>query len=58
MKSAKKKIGRLTASSFIALPDQEKERIYQELDSMTEEQVQAEFKPLNAKERSEWREIQ
>ena len=56
MKTAKQKT--LTASGFIALPDAEKERIYREIDSMTEEQIQAQFKPLNAREQAEWRETQ
>jgi len=58
MKNSKKKNSLLTASKFIALPDSEKERIYQEIDSMTEEQIQAEFKPLNAKDRAEWQRFQ
>jgi hypothetical protein len=58
MKLSKKKTPPLTASKFIALPDFEKNRIYEEIDSMTEEQIQAEFKPLDAKDRAEWRQIQ
>jgi hypothetical protein len=58
MKTRKKKAAGLTASKFIALPDSEKERIYQEIDSMTPEELYAKSRPLNAKERAEWREIQ
>ncbi|HEX4123538.1 MAG TPA: hypothetical protein VHY37_02365 [Tepidisphaeraceae bacterium] len=48
----------MTASTFITLPDQEKERIYREIDAMTEKQVRAKSRPLSARERAEWKEIQ
>jgi hypothetical protein len=40
---------------FIALPDSAKERIFQELDAETPEQRLARSRPLNAKERQQWR---
>ncbi|HZL37734.1 MAG TPA: hypothetical protein VFC78_20625 [Tepidisphaeraceae bacterium] len=49
--------GELTGEAFDALPDAEKERIWQEIDEMTPEQIKAQSRPLNAKERAIWREI-
>jgi hypothetical protein len=40
---------------FIALPDSEKERIVRELDAETPEERLARSRPLNAKERAQWR---
>jgi hypothetical protein len=40
---------------FIALPDSEKERIYQEIDAETPESRLARSRPLNARERRQWR---
>jgi len=40
---------------FIALPDSEKERIFQELEAETPEQTLARSRPLNARERRQWR---
>jgi hypothetical protein len=40
---------------FISLPDSEKERIFRELDAETAEQSLARSRPLNAKERTQWR---
>jgi hypothetical protein len=40
---------------FIALPDSEKERIYQEIEAETPEDTLARSRPLNAKERALWR---
>ena len=45
----------MTASQFKALPDDEKQRIFDELDSQTPEQREAESRPLNAAERAQWR---
>lgn len=44
-----------TASSFEALPDSEKDRILAEIESQTPEQRLAESRPLNAKERAQWK---
>ena len=44
----------MTADDFIALPDEEKERIWQEIDRTPPEQLLAESRPLNAKERKLW----
>ena len=41
-------------AAFEALPDEEKERIWRELDSMTPEQIRARSRPLNAEERKLW----
>lgn len=41
--------------AFIALPHAEKERIWQEIDGKTHDQLLAESRPLNAKERAQWR---
>ena len=41
--------------TFIALPDAEKERIYQQLDAETPAQRLARSRPLNAAERRQWR---
>jgi hypothetical protein len=40
--------------AFIALPDAEKERIYQEIDAKTPQQLLAESRPLNRRERQQW----
>jgi hypothetical protein len=42
-------------NEFIALPDSEKERIYQEIESETPEETLARSRPLNARERRQWR---
>ena len=47
----------LTGEQFDALPEHEKERIFQELENKTTEQLIAESRPLNKKERTEWRQI-
>jgi hypothetical protein len=46
----------LTATSFEALPDSEKNRIFQEIEDGTPEQRLAESQPLNKEERAWWRE--
>jgi hypothetical protein len=48
----------MTADDFIALPDDQKDRIFAELEAETPEEWLAKSKPLNAKARAEWREIQ
>jgi hypothetical protein len=53
----KPKERRLTASAFEALPDAEKERIYQELDNETPEQRLARSKPLTREQRKRWNRI-
>jgi hypothetical protein len=40
---------------FIALPDSEKERIFQELEAESPEDRLARSRPLNAQERRQWR---
>ena len=40
---------------FLALPDSEKERIARQFDSETPQQSLARSRPLNAKERRQWR---
>jgi hypothetical protein len=40
---------------FIALPDAEKERIFQEIEAETPEQSLVRSRPLNARERRQWR---
>jgi len=40
---------------FIALPDSEKERIVKEIEEETLEQTLARSRPLNARERRQWR---
>jgi len=54
LKSRRKATTRLTASSFEALPDSEKERIYQEIDSKTSAQLLAKSKPLTPRQRAKW----
>ena len=49
--------GGLNGEAFDALPPAEKERIFREIDAKTTSQLLAESKPLNARERAEWREI-
>jgi hypothetical protein len=49
---AKKKLSVIDA--FIALPDEEKERIYQEIDAESPEESLARSRPLNASERRQW----
>jgi hypothetical protein len=52
MKRPKKKSA---IEEFIALPDSEKERIYNELEAETPEDRLANSRPLNARERRQWR---
>jgi hypothetical protein len=52
MKRPKKKSA---IEAFIALPDSEKERIYNELEAETPENRLANSRPLNARERRQWR---
>ena len=47
----------LTASKFLALPDSEKERIYQGIDGKSTEQLLAESKPLTAAQRARWNKV-
>jgi len=54
---AKKTTPVMTGSQFLALPAAEKDRIYAALDSITPAQLRARSRPLNAKERAEWRGI-
>jgi hypothetical protein len=51
MKQAKKS----DIEEFIALPDEEKERIFQSLEAETVEESLARSRPLNAREREQWR---
>ena len=44
----------MTAREFEALPDSEKERIYQEIDQADPERLRAESKPLTAIDRERW----
>ena len=53
----KQKSKELTGEAFDALPDAEKERIWQEIDRKSPEQLLAESRPLNKKERATWRRI-
>ena len=43
---------------FIDLPDEEKDRIYQEIDRQSPEELLARSRPLNARERALWRKFQ
>ena len=47
----------LTTSKFLALPDTEKDRIYQEIDRKTTEQLLAESKPLPPTLRARWNKV-
>ncbi len=47
----------MSASYFSDLPDAEKEKIFAEIESKTHEQILAESRPLNAKERAQWKEL-
>ncbi len=51
MKKLKKKSA---IEDFIALPDSEKERIYNELEAESPEDRLANSRPLNARERRQW----
>jgi hypothetical protein len=44
----------MTASAFEALPDAEKERIWQEIDRTPPEVLEAQSRPLNKAERALW----
>lgn len=44
---------KLTGESFDTLPTAEKERVYQEFEGLTLQQIRSEFRPLSAKERVE-----
>jgi hypothetical protein len=54
----KKKAKRSVIDEFIALPDAEKERIYQEIENESTEHMLARSRPLNARERAQWRRFQ
>ena len=58
MAKSKSRKREMTAEDFEALPDTEKERIWQEIDAKTTEQLRAESRPLNAHERRQWRRVQ
>jgi hypothetical protein len=53
----RRKTKEMTGEEFDALSEHEKERIFQELENKTTEQLIAESRPLNKKERAEWRQI-
>ena len=46
----------LTATAFEALPEAEKEKIFQEIENTPHEQLMAESRPLNKQERVWWNE--
>jgi hypothetical protein len=48
----------MTASEFIALSDQEKSRIYAEVDGMSDKERLAKSRPLTPKQRAAWRKLQ
>lgn len=48
----------MTASQFMALPDAQKERIYQELERETPEQRRVRSTPLTALDRARWKKFQ
>lgn len=49
-----KKIRKSVIEEFIALPDSEKERIFQQIENEPWEQTLARSRPLNARERRQW----
>jgi len=50
-----KKQKRSPIDEFIALPDAEKERIYQEIEAESTESMLARSRPLSAQERRQWK---
>jgi hypothetical protein len=50
-----KKTNKSNIEEFIALPDEEKERIFQEIEAETQQQTLARSRPLNKRERRQWR---
>jgi hypothetical protein len=50
----KTEVAKLTASSFEALPDAEKNRILAGIESQTPEERLAQSRPLNTAERAQW----
>ena len=48
----------LTASEFIALSEKEKNRIYNEIDLMSDDERRAKSRPLTARQRTEWKKLQ
>jgi len=52
---AMKKKRKFAIEEFIALPDSEKERIFQEIENETPEETLARSRPLNTRERRQWR---
>jgi hypothetical protein len=48
----------MTATEFIALRDDEKNRIYAEVDAMSEDEIRAKARPLTAKQQAEWKKLQ
>lgn len=57
-KKASKAGGPGVIDRFIALPDAEKERIWQEIDRQTPEELEARSKPLGKKDRERWAKFQ
>ena len=51
----KKKPKKSAIDEFIALPDSEKDRIVQQFENETLEETLARSRPLNARERKQWR---
>jgi len=50
-----KKNRKSVIEAFIALPDSEKERIFQQIENEPWEKILARSRPLNARERRQWR---
>ena len=50
-----KKTKRSDIEEFIALPDTQKERIFAQIESETPQQSLARSRPLNARDRAQWR---
>jgi len=48
----------ITASEFMALPEKEQNRIYAEVNAMSEDEIRARSRPLTAKQRAEWKKLQ
>jgi hypothetical protein len=48
----------MSASEFIALPEGEKNRIYSEIDAMSEHDIRVKSRPLTATQRAKWNKLQ
>jgi hypothetical protein len=54
----KKSDHEMTASAFMSLSEKEKSRIYNEIDSMSDDARRAKSRPLTARQQTDWKKLQ